>query len=86
MNTSLTRRELLAGAGALALSPGILRIRPREKPVGWAILGIGSYARNQIMPSFAACKHAKLVGLISGTPSKLETFGEQYGIPKSHRY
>jgi len=76
----------LAGAGALALSPGILRIRPREKPVGWAILGIGSYARNQIMPSFAACKHAKLVGLISGTPSKLETFGEQYGIPKSHRY
>ncbi|HRK22823.1 MAG TPA: Gfo/Idh/MocA family oxidoreductase [Fimbriimonadaceae bacterium] len=86
MDRELSRREVLAGTFAFALTPRSVWANQDRKPVGWAILGIGSYAQNQIMPSFAACKNAKLVGLISGTPSKLETFGERYGIPKGYRY
>ena len=32
------------------------------------------------------CAHSSLVALVSGTPAKLEKFGAQYGIPKTHRY
>jgi predicted dehydrogenase len=51
-----------------------------------AITGLGYYATKIIMPRFADCEHSRLVALVSGTPEKLKTFGEQYGIPESHRY
>ena len=86
MDHSISRRELLVGAGAFALAPRFLRFASQEKPVGFAILGIGSYARNQIMPSFAACRNARLVGLISGHQAKLDSFGDQYEVPKKNRY
>ncbi|MBI5708503.1 MAG: Gfo/Idh/MocA family oxidoreductase [Armatimonadetes bacterium] len=57
-----------------------------SNPVGWAILGIGSYAQNQIMPNFAACKNAKLVALISGHQAKLDNFGDKYAISKKNRF
>ena len=39
-----------------------------EKKAGWAIVGLGKYATEQIMPAFAECKKSKLVALVSGTP------------------
>ncbi|MCW5942360.1 MAG: Gfo/Idh/MocA family oxidoreductase [Fimbriimonadaceae bacterium] len=86
MLRELSRRDIIAGTLGLALSRKRVRERQDSRPVGWAILGIGSYAQNQILPSFAACRNAKLVGLISGTPAKLESFGEKYDIPKGKRY
>ena len=35
-----------------------------------AIMGLGSYG-TRVADAMQACKHAKLVGLISGTPSKI---------------
>ncbi len=72
--------------GVFALAPRGLWGRQRQKPVGWAVLGIGSYAQNQIMPNFAACKNAKLVALISGHQAKLDTFGDRYAIAKKNRF
>jgi glucose-fructose oxidoreductase len=80
---SLSRRELLVGVGALAFAPDFLR---QEKPVGWAVLGLGSYATNQLMPAMRDANNAKVVALISGTPSKLASFGEQYGVAEKSRY
>ncbi len=62
------------------------RWRQDPKPVGWAVLGLGSYAQNQIMPNFASCRKSKLVALISGHQSKLDTFGDRYEIAKKNRY
>jgi glucose-fructose oxidoreductase len=89
MDGGMTRRSFVGGALAAATVPawGVGRkSQPDERKVGWAILGLGGYATRQIMPAFANCKRSKLVALISGTPSKLPQFGEQYGIPESHRY
>jgi predicted dehydrogenase len=90
VDRDLTRRDLLAGLGAFAFLPRSLFVpRPSSldpQKVGWAILGLGSYAQNQIMPNFSACKNAKLVALISGHQAKLETFGDKYEIAKEHRY
>ena len=57
-----------------------------QRKLGYAIVGLGYYATQQIMPNFAGCEHAKLVALVSGTPAKLAQYGDQYGIPKAHRY
>jgi predicted dehydrogenase len=82
--SGLSRRELLAGMGALAVTPHVSW--KQEKLVGWAVLGLGSYAQYQVMPQFANSKNSKLVALISGTPEKLQRYGEQYGIAEKHRY
>jgi glucose-fructose oxidoreductase len=71
---------------SVAASPLVFAKGLQSKPVGWAILGLGGYATNEIMPSFAAAQNSKLVALISGHPEKLVRYGDQYGIPESHRY
>ncbi len=84
----LSRRQLLQGVAASGLAvsfPDLLQ-EQNPKPVGFAILGLGGYATNQILPNMKHCKLAKPVALISGTPSKLERFGTEYNIPASHRY
>ncbi len=86
MSYDPSRREVLAGALATAISPIGLLKELEEKPVGWAILGLGGYATNQIMPNMKFCKGSKLVALISGHSEKLVRFGDQYGIPETHRY
>jgi len=86
VDQSLSRREVLASIGALALAPHLWIRREQAKPLGWAILGLGGYARNQIMPAFAHCEHSKLVALISGHSEKLASIGDKYGIAAKNRY
>ncbi|RRN63702.1 Gfo/Idh/MocA family protein [Caulobacter sp. 602-1] len=86
----ISKRTFLAAglAATLPLSAPSLEARAAEsgRKLGYAILGLGYYATQIIMPRFAECEHSKLVALVSGTPEKLTKFGEQYGIPESHRY
>lgn len=84
-----SRRDIIGGLGigaglaaAWAAAPAFAA--PRR--IGYAVVGLGSYATRQIMPQFANCDHSRLVALVSGTPAKLEQFGTQYDIPKTHRY
>lgn len=86
--SEINKRALLAAgfaAGVTAL-PFAARAAEPGRKLGYAILGLGYYATRIIMPRFAECEHSRLVALVSGTPEKLKTFGEQYGIPESHRY
>ncbi|MCW3836464.1 Gfo/Idh/MocA family oxidoreductase [Sphingomonas canadensis] len=90
----MSRRGVLTGAGAGIVAGSTLsqtalsepRARPDGRKLGYAVVGLGSYATRQIMPRIAQCEHAKLVALVSGTPAKLEQYGAEYGIPKTHRY
>ncbi|MBS1707547.1 MAG: Gfo/Idh/MocA family oxidoreductase [Armatimonadetes bacterium] len=80
----LSRRTVLAG---MAAGPAVLRLgEPQKRKVGWAVLGLGSYAQNQIMPSFKDCSDSKLVALVSGHPEKMERLGPQYGVEKHAWY
>lgn len=73
-------------AASLAVGVGVPRAFAATRRIGYAVVGLGYYATRQIMPNFAGCQHSRLVALVSGTPAKLEQYGAQYGIPKSHRY
>ena len=88
MTNDTTRREALIGIGAaagLALLPQAACAQPARK-IGYAIVGLGNYATNQIMPAFANCKDARITALVSGTPEKLAKYGAQYGVPDKNRY
>ena len=50
-----------------------------------AILGLGSYG-TRVADAMQACTRAKLVGAISGTPSKLKDWQTKYGIPEKNCY
>lgn len=69
-----------------AIAPGTAMSAPGNRKMGYAIVGLGSYATRQIMPQFANCESARLVALVSGTPAKLERYGAEYGVPRTHWY
>lgn len=50
-----------------------------------ALMGLGVYA-SIIADAMLNCKKAKIVGLISGTPSKLESWSKQYNVKKENCY
>ncbi|MEO5581780.1 MAG: Gfo/Idh/MocA family oxidoreductase [Saprospiraceae bacterium] len=50
-----------------------------------AILGLGSYG-TRVADAMQACTKAKLVGAISGTPSKLKAWQSKYNIPAKNCY
>jgi len=88
-----TRREILRGmasaAAVVSLDPSgnlCSFFKQDQKPVGWAILGLGSYATTQILPNMRYCKLSKPVAFISGSPDKLKRYGDAFGISPEHRY
>lgn len=50
-----------------------------------AIMGLGSYG-TRVAEAMRDCKQAKLVGVISGTPSKITDWQQKYGIPEKNCY
>lgn len=50
-----------------------------------AIMGLGSYG-TRVADAMQSCKKAKLVGVISGTPSKIKDWQTKYSIPEKNCY
>lgn len=50
-----------------------------------AIMGLGSYG-TRVAEAMQACTRAKLVGVISGTPSKITDWQSRYNIPAKNCY
>ena len=50
-----------------------------------AIMGLGSYG-NRVAEAMQTCKMAKLVGVISGTPSKVKQWQSKFNIPEKNCY
>jgi predicted dehydrogenase len=61
--------------------------RPRRPDsVGFAIVGLGGYSLNQMMPRFAQAERSHIAALVSGNPDKLKIVGDAYGVPADARY
>lgn len=50
-----------------------------------AIMGLGAYG-TRVAEAMLACKKAKLVGVISGTPTKIKDWQSKYQIPEKNCY
>ena len=74
----------VAGALLKDVSAQLVVPDPPGKKLGWAIVGLGSLAINQILPAFAKCEKSKVVALVSGHPDKANKLAVRYGVnPKS---
>ena len=96
----LSRRGFLQAAGGTLAATSLSSLTPPasaqvpnvklpELPgrrVGFALVGLGSLAINQLMPAFARCRHAKLVGLVSGRPEKAKHLAQVYGVDPKNIY
>ncbi len=86
-------QKITATAFALPLSTAysaenttLLNDLPYEGPVlRVAIMGLGSYG-TRVAEAMKSCKRAKLVGVISGTPSKVKAWQSKYDIPEKNCY
>ncbi|MBO9639841.1 MAG: Gfo/Idh/MocA family oxidoreductase [Siphonobacter aquaeclarae] len=88
-----TRRDFLQKLGASAAGLPLLPYlseqagaAPYDGPVlRVAIMGLGGYG-TRVAEAMQACKMAKLVGVVSGTPAKIEAWKTKYGIPDKNCY
>ena len=69
-----------------APAPGDDPLMPPEKKLGWAIVGLGKFATQQLIPSFGECKRSKLVALVSSDRAKAERIAQQYGVNPKNIY
>ena len=58
----------------------------RDQRIGFAIVGLGRLAIEEIIPGFASAKHARLVALVSGTPDKAKLIAVQNGLKPENIY
>jgi len=59
---------------------------PPDKRVGYAVVGLGHLALEEIIPALHMCKKSKLVALVSGNPEKMKKVAGQYAIKPESCY
>ncbi|MBV9988293.1 MAG: Gfo/Idh/MocA family oxidoreductase [Chitinophagaceae bacterium] len=80
--------KLTGSAVALAVLPKVVSAGGRgndSRTLRVAIMGLGSYG-TRVADAMQSCTRAKLVGAISGTPSKLVDWQRKYGIAAKNCY
>ncbi len=91
MPSPLTRRDFLSASAAAAFaSPLLLRVQAQaqepERKLGVALVGLGSLSTHQIAPALQQTRFCRLAGVVSGTPAKIKTWQDKYGIPPANCY
>jgi predicted dehydrogenase len=59
---------------------------PPGKKLGWAVVGLGKLALEEILPAFALCKRSRPTALVSGHPDKAKRVAAAYGVGEEHLY
>jgi predicted dehydrogenase len=87
-NEFIDRRSVVAAGAGLATSAlaGPALAQPGARKIGYAIVGLGSYATRQIMPRFKDTEHCRLTALVSGSPEKAAKLAAEYGVPARSIY
>jgi glucose-fructose oxidoreductase len=76
----------LASGSAAAQVPDIKLPEIPGRRIGFALVGLGNLAINQLMPAFARAQTAKLTGLVSGRPEKAKHLAQLYGVDPKNIY
>ncbi len=92
MKNPLNRRDVLIGmaavpAGAAAITAALNQPSSRgDRKAGYAIVGLGSYALNNIIPQLQRCRLSRLTALVSGDPAKAKRVAAEHGVPERSIY
>src|SRR5688572_5853534 len=91
-NQSFSRREViktlaLGGAGLIFSPNSLLACASKQKNrLGVALVGLGYYSTDLLAPALQQTKNCYLAGIVTGTPSKAETWKQKYNIPDKNIY
>ena len=101
-NLTRRRLLVAAGAAPLALAAGRAFAQaaqgqpmpgdaaPQPAPPGeqmrWAIVGLGSFAINQVIPGFADARQSRMTAFVSGNPAKARDLGARHGVSRFYDY
>ncbi len=59
---------------------------PENERVGFALVGLGALAREELLPAFRVSKKAKLTALVSGDLAKAQKIARENGVPEDSIY
>ncbi len=81
-------KNLALGGAAILYSPQTLlsAVRPGKDRLGVALVGLGYYSTDLLAPALQQTKECYLAGIVTGTPSKAETWKKKYNIPDKNIY
>lgn len=71
---------------SLMANPESARLTQPGRKLGIALVGLGSYSKNQLAPALQQTQNCRLAGIVTGTPSKAEEWMKKYNIPKENVY
>jgi glucose-fructose oxidoreductase len=87
----ISRRAFLAGTalvvtGHEALAQTLPWTQPATKKLGWAIVGLGSLSRGQLLPALTKTTRSRLAAIVTGSPDKDRAISQQYKLDPPHCY
>ena len=85
----MDRRDMLGGAAALVAGTAAGQAGAqgrRDGKLGYAIVGLGGYGKDIIIPRFADCEHSRLAAVVSGDPAKAKKVADEHGLPARSIY
>ena len=93
-DSHFSRRAFLAGTAAAVAAAAIKPIAARaaapaatpSKPLGFAIVGIGTLSKGQILPGLKLTKYCKPVAFVTGHPDQNRALAQQSGIDAKNIY
>lgn len=71
---------------SLFLKPDVQGIGQPGRKLGIALVGLGSYSKNQLAPALQQTRNCRLAGIVTGTPAKATEWMQKYNIPKENVY
>ncbi len=87
-----SRRDFLKtatlGSTASLISPNVLlaATRPKKDKLGIALVGLGYYSTDLLAPALQLTKNCELMGIVTGTPSKAETWQKKHNLKDKNIY
>lgn len=59
---------------------------PPARRLGWAVVGLGDFALNHMLPAIQRSRHNRLTALVSGNAEKARAVAAAYGVPERSVY
>jgi len=79
----------MGGAALLTGMPlacGMVTAQHKDKKLGIALVGLGTYSTYELAPSLQETAHCYLAGIVTGTPEKEKIWASKYDIPEENIY
>jgi predicted dehydrogenase len=80
------RRDLLVAAATLAATSSGVACAATDRKLGYAIVGLGYYGLQTILPQFVNCEHSRVAALVSGDRTKALATAAKYDVPERSIY